>query len=114
LTKEIEKCDRNLRDFLAVGDMRNYCIEVHSIKSALFSIGAAELGQEARELELASKRDDDAFCAKYLPPLLEGIGNLRLRLEEIFLESDRNKLRTLSGLFATLSTLDMSSLTTAS
>jgi len=89
MRKEIEKCDRNLREFLAAGDMRNFCIEVHSIKSALFSIGATELGQEARELELASNRNDDAFCAKNLPALLEGIGNLSLRLEEVFSEINR-------------------------
>jgi len=87
--KEIEKCDGNLREFLATGDMRNFCIEVHSIKSALFSVGATELGKSARELEHASDRNDDAFCANNLPALLEGIGNLRLRLEEIFSEINR-------------------------
>jgi len=84
--KEIEKCDRNLNEFLTAGDMRNFCIEVHSIKSSLASIGVMELAQKARELEIASDREDDAFCAMNLPPLRERLGALRLRIKEAFSE----------------------------
>ena len=81
---EIEKCDRNLKKFLIANDMRNFCIEVHSIKSSLAIIGAIKLESDARELEFASNRNDSAFCASNLPGLLENLGNLRLRLKEAF------------------------------
>ena len=84
MIKEIEKCDRNLREFLESGDMRNFCIEVHSIKSSLAIIGALEMESDARDLEIASGREDADFCAKNLPPLLRDLSNLRLRLKEAF------------------------------
>jgi len=89
MAKEIEKCDRNLNEFLAAGDMRSFCVEVHSIKSSLASIGVMELSRRARELEKASDRGDAAFCASHLPHLLEGLGALLLRLKEAFSDSGR-------------------------
>jgi len=84
MIKEIEKCERNLKEFLDVGDMRNFCIEVHGIKNSLTSIGATKLGNSAYELETASNLSDGEFCSMHLPALLEGLGNLRLQLREIF------------------------------
>jgi len=86
---EIEKCDRNLKEFLAAGDMRNFCIEVHSIKSSMASIGASELENIAHELETASKQGDEARCAANTPQLLSGLDALRLRLKEVFSEINR-------------------------
>ena len=86
MVKEIEKCDRNLNDFLEAGDMRSFCVEVHSIKSSLASIGVMDLSQKARELEKASDHGDTGFCASNLPPLLDGLGHLLLRLKEAFSE----------------------------
>ena len=79
---EIEKCDRNLCEFLAAGDMRNFCIEVHSIKSSLTNIGVGGAAQKARELEVASDHEDMAFCAINLPSLLDDLGGLWLGLKE--------------------------------
>ena len=90
MIKEIEKCDRNLKEFLAAGDFRSFYIEVHSIKSSLAIIGALELESDARELEIASSQDDDAFCAANLPPLLQGLEKLRLQLEEVFSERSQD------------------------
>jgi len=84
MIKEIEKCVRNLSEFLEAGDMRSFCIEVHGIKSSLANIGAIELGSIAHELEVASGRNDDAFCAANLPQLLRRLRVLRQRLQEAF------------------------------
>jgi len=84
MVKEIEKCDRNLTDFLEAGDMRNFCIEVHSIKSSLAIIGAIELQKLAYDLELASGREDFEYCAERLPELLSGLEKLRLGLQDAF------------------------------
>ena len=82
--KEIEKCDKNLNKFLAVGDMGNFCTEVHGMKGSLANIGAIELSVTAKELETASDRTDVDFCALNLPPFLERLGSLKSRLEEAF------------------------------
>ena len=84
MIKEIEKCDRNLTGFLASDDMQSFYIEVHGMKNSLASIGVSELENAAFELERASQRNDSAFCKANLPPLLAGLGCLRLRLSEIF------------------------------
>ena len=89
MIKEIEKCVRNLKEFLAADDMRNFRIEVHGIKSSLVNIGATELGNDARELEVASGRNDAAFCAENLSPLLQGLDSLRQQLEEAFSSTSR-------------------------
>jgi len=89
MIREIAKCDRNLSEFLAAGDMQSFHIEVHGIKSSLANIGAIKLGNLARELEKASGRNDSAFCAAYIPPLLRGLDDLRLRLEEAFSATSR-------------------------
>jgi len=86
MIKEIEKCDRNLKEFLAMDDMRNFCIEVHGMKSSLANIGATELVTIARALEIASSKSDTAFCALNLPTLLDRLNSLRLSLKEAFAE----------------------------
>ncbi|MDR2861046.1 MAG: response regulator, partial [Syntrophobacterales bacterium] len=84
IIKEIKKSDKNLSEFLAAADMSNFRIEVHGIKGALASIGAAELAAKAYDLEAASDRGDADFCGLNLPTLLEGLNNLRLNLQEAF------------------------------
>ena len=84
MINEIEKCDKNLKEFLAADDMHNFRIEVHSMKGSLANIGAMELATMARELEIASSQEDSAFCALNLPPLLEELSGLSLNLKNAF------------------------------
>ena len=84
MLKESEKCDRNLRAFLADGDMNNFRIEVHSMKGSLANIGVAELSKRAYELELASGRDDISYCANNLLALLTDINELSRQIAEAF------------------------------
>ena len=80
----IGKSERNLRAFLADGDMPNFRIEVHGIKGALANMGAMELSAKAFELESASGKSDAAFCESNLPPLLIRLANLKQKLQEAF------------------------------
>jgi CheY-like chemotaxis protein/HPt (histidine-containing phosphotransfer) domain-containing protein len=64
---EIEKCDKNLRKFLAANDMRNFSIEAHCMKGTLANIGVMELFTLARDLETASNKDDCVFCTANMP-----------------------------------------------
>ena len=84
MIKEIEKCNTNLNKFLTANDMRNFCIEVHSIKGSLANIGAMELAAKARELEIASGQSDADFCALNLSALLEGLDELGSSIKDAF------------------------------
>ena len=84
MIKEIEKCDSNLKEFLAAGDMRNFCIEAHSMKGSLANIGATALSEHARDLETASGKADAHFCASNLPPFLDRLNSLHFELKGAF------------------------------
>ena len=88
---EIEKCDRNLKKFLETGDMRNFTIEVHSMKGTLANIGVMELSGRARELEKAANNADTAFCAANLPAFLEALRDLNSGLVTAFTEKAQNQ-----------------------
>ena len=88
--KEFEKSVTTLNAFLAAGDMHNFSIEVHGMKSALANIGAMELSAQARDLETASGGGDAAFCAANLPRFLETLGGLNARLVEAFAQESQN------------------------
>ncbi len=57
-----ERKARLLRSFLAAKDWENYRIEVHSQKSALYNIGAKDLSEKARKLELAMIKSNIAYA----------------------------------------------------
>lgn len=42
-------------------DWKNYTIEVHALKSMMMSVGALQLSEQAKQLELAGKRGDVAW-----------------------------------------------------
>ena len=54
LQKSEEKI-RLIRELFQAGDAKNYTIEVHALKSASMSIGAARLSERAKELEAIGK-----------------------------------------------------------
>jgi len=89
MLKEIETCDRNLNDFLDSGDMRNFSISVHGMKSALAFIGASKLSALAYDLELAADKGDADFCASHLPPFLRGLRALGRSFAEAFAKENK-------------------------
>ncbi|MCL2084857.1 MAG: ATP-binding protein [Oscillospiraceae bacterium] len=86
--KEIEKCDRNLRAFLAADDMHGFSIEVHGMKGSLANIGAEKLSAQAYDLELAADKPDAAFCAQNMPAFLEKLNALSAGLKQAFKVTD--------------------------
>ena len=90
MLKEIEKCNKNLIDFLAAGDMHNFCIEVHSMKGSLANIGAMELSAKARDLEMASDKKNAGYCSKNLPPFLEELLGIYSKLKDAFNEKGQD------------------------
>ena len=91
LITEIEKCDKNLTRFLAAGDMRNFSIAVHGMKGALNFAGAMELSRQAYDLEMASDKEDAAFCAANMPPFLEELNRLGRSLAAAFEKKNQNR-----------------------
>ena len=87
---EIEKCIKNLNNFLAAEDMPNFCIEAHGMKGSLANIGVMELSDKARELELASDKGDTAFCVFNLPDFIEKLDDLSSKLKEAFKEKKQS------------------------
>ena len=75
-------CEK-LEGYLRAGDLRNFSIMAHGIKSVLATIGAVSLAESAFELETASKCGDTEFCVDRLPAFLENLQELRGRLNDI-------------------------------
>jgi HPt (histidine-containing phosphotransfer) domain-containing protein len=88
--KEIEKCDRNLQEFLAAGNLRNFSIEAHSMKGSLANIGAMGLSSRALALEAAADNADAAFCAETLPSFLDDLRGLKSKLVAAFAKKNEN------------------------
>ena len=91
LIKEIEKYAVNLNKYLEAGDLRNFTIEAHSMKSSLANAGVMELSGKAYELEVSSGREDVEFCASALKIFLDKILKLNEKLKEIFPQSGQKR-----------------------
>ena len=52
-------------------DVENFTIQVHALKSASRGVGAASLGEDAYQLELAGKQGDWETIERQFPPFLE-------------------------------------------
>ena len=59
--KESGKKKEIMRESLATNNLADYAIQVHSIKSTSKMIGATDLSESARELEMAAKNGDRAY-----------------------------------------------------
>jgi signal transduction histidine kinase/ActR/RegA family two-component response regulator/HPt (histidine-containing phosphotransfer) domain-containing protein len=81
---QIEKCCKNLADFISAGNMHNFSVEVHSMKSSLATIGVQALSNRALELETAADNGDTDFCAANLPSFLDDIKKLKDSISEAF------------------------------
>ena len=65
-----------LDGFLKDGRLGDYAIRVHSVKSTAKTIGADEVSEKAKELELAAKAGDEAFVTKNHAAFAEKYGRL--------------------------------------
>ncbi len=63
------------------GDVENFTIQVHALKSASRSVGAADLGEEAWQLEQAGKAGDMDTIREKFPQLMEDLHMMRENVE---------------------------------
>ncbi len=73
---------RTIKESIANEDYKNFTIVVHSVKSNTANIGAMELSEEARALEMAGKENDVDF-------ILQNTDNLLTRYEEMMINISR-------------------------
>jgi CheY-like chemotaxis protein len=66
------------------GDIKNFSISVHAMKSALSTIGAMSLSETASKLETASKNNDVEYCTERFPSFKDKLLNLHEELSAIF------------------------------
>ena len=88
--KEIEKSISKLDDYILTGDVQNFTIEAHSIKSSLANIGAMELSAKAYELETASSQKDTDFYTSHLKSFTAALHDLGVKLSQVFSVSHQN------------------------
>ena len=75
-----------LETAFAAADWKNYRITVHALKSTALIVGATELSEEARILELAAKDEDVAALEKNHAALIRNYAEVRADIEK-FLSS---------------------------
>ncbi|MBO7336932.1 MAG: response regulator [Lachnospiraceae bacterium] len=78
-----EKADE-LERFYNEGDIKDYTIKVHALKSSARLIGALELGDEAQRLENAGKSEDLAYIGEHQAPFIEAYRKYKDILSVVF------------------------------
>ena len=78
-----EKSDE-LEGFYNEGDIKDYTIKVHALKSSARLIGAIELGDEAQRLENAGKSDDLTYIEEHHGPFIEAYRKYKDILSVVF------------------------------
>lgn len=71
----------NLKSF-ANSDIQKFTVYVHGVKSACNNIGAVELGEKARLLEMAGKEGDTSYIGETLDSFLSELEEVVNSVEE--------------------------------
>ena len=79
-----------LNGFAENGDIENYTIAIHSMKSSLRIIGAFELGDKAEKLEKAGKSDDAEYIKSHHSGFIEELAGLNEILSPVFKKAEEN------------------------
>lgn len=79
----LENRIREIRDSFDNGDIENYTIKVHSLKSTARIMGAKELSKLAEELEHAGDAHDEDKIRNKTPGLLELCSSFKVKLAPI-------------------------------
>lgn len=81
-SQEGEKLEQQLNELFVAKDWKNYTIAVHGLKSAMGSIGAKSLSEQARQLEMAGKNGDISYILAHHEELLQEYRLLFTKLKE--------------------------------
>ncbi|MDL2229306.1 response regulator [Treponema sp. OttesenSCG-928-L16] len=75
-----------ITECLETGDLRQYAVHVHALKSASASIGAAELSELAKALEFAGKNEDRRFIDLNTPIFFEKLKRIISLMDSVIRE----------------------------
>lgn len=87
--KSIETKAEQIEADLESMDMSAYTLKVHSLKSTSLAIGAEELSEFAKKLELAGKEGDTDTVKKETPELLKMYRSLKESLDKYYKQNNR-------------------------
>jgi len=76
----------NMTAFLEAGDIKNFTISVHAMKTLLATVGAMKLSSAAYELEMASKDEDIDDCTQRFFRFKKALLSLDKKLSAVFSE----------------------------
>ena len=87
--KSIDTNAGSIEDFLRTGDIRNYTIKVHALKSSARLIGAGQLSEDAKYLEECGDNNNVTEIQERTPQLLKDYRSYKEKLSPLFW-SDEN------------------------
>ena len=93
---EVEKRAEEIEQFLLKGDVSDYVIRVHALKSLAKTIGAMELSEQAKELEERGTAEDMEVIYEKTPALLKDYRALGKKLQD-YGNRKNNEKRVESG-----------------
>ena len=93
--EEGEKLGNQIADFYRKQDWKNYTIVVHGIKSAMRSIGAVDLSELAKKLEMAGKKEEISYILEHHEEMMVVYKELfkKLRDSGIFGETPKAEVK---------------------
>lgn len=81
-----------LQNYYDIEDIENYRIVVHALKSTSLSIGAADISEKAKSLELAAKENDWEYIHEHHSELMEHYGKLLEQLDNVISNKNNSAL----------------------
>ena len=80
---EGQKQIKAVRSYFESGDIKNYTITVHAVKSTMLGLGATELSEMAKAHEFAGKDGNTAFIRDGIDSLIDKFDNVLTEMKEI-------------------------------
>ncbi len=91
--KSIDEKSEEIEKLYKDGDIKNFTIKVHALKSSARIIGATEFGEEAQKLENAGTDGDIAYINSNCDEFLEKYKRFKAPLSQ-FIEKEEESVRT--------------------
>ena len=88
-TRRLPEVMTRLINFFESDNMKGFSIEVHGLKGSLANLGAKDLAEKCKALEIKSKDNDSDFVEAHLPDLLYDLDIMHHSLSNI-LQADDN------------------------
>lgn len=87
--EETTNDEKTMADCLNTGDIQNYTVLVHGLKSNSRTIGALKLGDFAEKMEMKGKEGDAAFLQENHAPLMAHLEKVRTDVRSFLKDNGR-------------------------